>query len=35
VEEVTEVGGEEQRQMLGESLPIGLRLVRSSEEGES
>ncbi len=34
VEEVTEVGGEEQRQMLGESLPIGLRLARA-EEGES
>jgi hypothetical protein len=31
VEEVTEVGGDEQRQMLGDTLPIGLRLTRSSE----
>jgi molecular chaperone DnaK (HSP70) len=29
VEEVTELGGEEQSQMFGESLPIGLRLVES------
>jgi hypothetical protein len=27
VEEVTELEGEEQSQMFGESLPIGLRLV--------
>jgi molecular chaperone DnaK (HSP70) len=33
VEEVTESGGEEQSQMFGESLPIGLRLVRAGEEG--
>ena len=31
VEEVTESEGEEQSQMFGESLPIGLRLVRSEE----
>jgi hypothetical protein len=29
VEEVTELEGEEQSQMFGESLPIGLRLLRS------
>jgi hypothetical protein len=32
VEEVSELEGEEQSQMFGESLPIGLRLVSSSEE---
>ena len=32
VEEVSELGQEEQGQMLGDSLPIGLRLL-SSEEG--
>jgi molecular chaperone DnaK (HSP70) len=32
VEEVTEVEGEEQGQMLGDALPIGLRLVRPAEE---
>jgi hypothetical protein len=31
VEEVTQSEGEEQSQMFGESLPIGLRLVRSEE----
>jgi hypothetical protein len=31
VEEVAELEGEEQSQMFGESLPIGLRLVRASE----
>jgi hypothetical protein len=31
VEEVTELEGEEQSQMFGESLPIGLRLVSSEE----
>ncbi len=31
VEEVTELEGEEQSQMFGESLPIGLRLVRPQE----
>jgi hypothetical protein len=31
VEEVSELEGEEQSQMFGESLPIGLRLVGSSE----
>ena len=33
VEEVTELEGEEQSQMLGDSLPIGLRLV-APREGE-
>jgi hypothetical protein len=32
VEEVTELEGEEQSQMFGESLPIGLRLIAPSEE---
>ena len=32
VEEVTELGGEEQSQMLGESLPIGLRLLRQEDD---
>jgi hypothetical protein len=31
VEEVTELEGEEQSQMFGESLPIGLRLVQTPE----
>src|SRR5262249_2605811 len=31
VEEVTELEGEEQTQMFGESLPIGLRLLRAEE----
>jgi DNA-K related protein len=29
VEEVTELEGEEQGQMLGDSLPIGLRLLKA------
>jgi hypothetical protein len=32
VEEVTELEGEEQSQMFGESLPIGLRLIAPREE---
>jgi hypothetical protein len=32
VEEVTELESEEQNQLFGEALPIGLRLVRSEEE---
>jgi hypothetical protein len=32
VEEVTELEGEEQSQMLGDSLPIGLRLVAQKED---
>jgi hypothetical protein len=32
VEEVTELEGEEQSQMFGESLPIGLRLIAPGEE---
>jgi hypothetical protein len=32
VEEVTESGGEDQSQMFGESLPIGLRLLKPQEE---
>jgi hypothetical protein len=32
VEEVAELEGEEQSQMLGDSLPIGLRLVASKED---
>jgi hypothetical protein len=32
VEEVAEFEGEEQSQMFGESLPIGLRLVRGADE---
>ena len=31
VEEVTELEQEEQGQMLGDSLPIGLRLLRPQE----
>jgi hypothetical protein len=31
VEEVSELGGEEQSQMFGESLPIGLRLLQPQE----
>ena len=31
VEEVSELEGEEQSQMFGESLPIGLRLVGAQE----
>ena len=31
VEEVVELEGDEQSQMFGESLPIGLRLVPASE----
>src|SRR5205814_570785 len=31
VEEVSELEGEEQSQMFGESLPIGLRLVQAAE----
>ena len=31
VEEVSELEGEEQGQMLGDSLPIGLRLVAPAE----
>jgi hypothetical protein len=31
VEEVTELEGDEQSQMFGEALPIGLRLVRTEE----
>jgi hypothetical protein len=33
VEEVTELEREEQGQMLGDALPIGLRLVKVEEEG--
>jgi hypothetical protein len=33
VEEVTQSEGEEQSQMFGESLPIGLRLAQPQEEG--
>jgi molecular chaperone DnaK (HSP70) len=32
VEEVAELEGEEQSQMFGESLPIGLRLIRGADE---
>jgi hypothetical protein len=31
VEEVSELEGEEESQLFGESLPIGLRLVRAEE----
>jgi hypothetical protein len=31
VEEVSELGQEEQGQMLGDALPIGLRLVPAQE----
>jgi hypothetical protein len=31
VEEVTEAEGEEQSRLFGESLPIGLRLLRVEE----
>jgi hypothetical protein len=31
VEEVRELQGEEQAQMLGDSLPIGLRLISPAE----
>jgi hypothetical protein len=31
VEEVTELEHDEQGQMLGDSLPIGLRLLRSED----
>ena len=31
VEEVSELQGEEQSQMFGDSLPIGLRLIRSED----
>jgi hypothetical protein len=34
VEEVTELEGEEQSQMFGESLPIGLRLLAPQEDAE-
>jgi hypothetical protein len=34
VEEVTELEGEEQTQMFGESLPIGLRLIGAGEARE-
>jgi hypothetical protein len=30
-EEVAELGADEQSQMFGEALPIGLRLARSAE----
>jgi hypothetical protein len=32
VEEVTELEGEEQSQMFGDTLPVGLRLLRREEE---
>ena len=31
VEEISELEGDEQSQMFGESLPIGLRLMRAEE----
>jgi hypothetical protein len=32
VEEVAELEGEEQGQMLGDALPIGLRLVKADSD---